>query len=162
MIEIQLTQGQVTIIDQADAELVMRHKWHAAKDSCGRWRAFASFMDANRRRRRIQLSRFILNDPEGLVVDHIDRNPLNNQRDNLRLATWSQNQCNRRVQRNSSTQLKGVTFRKDIKGDRPFQASIRVHYRRISLGFFATAKEAAEAYDVKAKELHGEFGCPNF
>lgn len=93
----------------------------------------------------------------GRIVDHIDGNPWNNQRENLRHALPSQNSCNRKP--NKGRQYKGTTFEKD-KGK--WRAEILKAGVRYRLGYFLTEEAAARAYDAKAKELHGEFARLNF
>ena len=88
------------------------------------------------------------------VIDHRDRNPLNNRWDNLRLATFSSNSANRRRHRNNRSGFKGVWF------DPPtgkWRARIRKDKRSYWLGLFETPEEAHAAYVAKARELFGEF-----
>jgi hypothetical protein len=87
-------------------------------------------------------------------VDHIDRNGFNNCFDNLRVATRSQNQGNRRISRNNTTGLKGVTYRAS-RGLWLAQISIDGHQR--CLGEFDTPEKAAEAYKLAAAEHFGNF-----
>lgn len=88
-------------------------------------------------------------------IDHRDRDRTNNRWTNLRPATRSQNRVNRTYA--SATGFRGVTETKNR-----FYASIYYEGQRTSLGGFATAEEAARAYDAKATELHGEFATLNF
>lgn len=86
-----------------------------------------------------------------ITVDHIDRNPLNNRWENLRLATQSEQNMNRGVDRPGLT---GASFHKH---SRLWQAYIKAGGKRITLGYFKTAEEAHAAYLKAAKELHGIF-----
>jgi hypothetical protein len=94
-----------------------------------------------------------------MMVDHIDRNPLNNTRSNLRPATNSQNQANRRQSVRKTSRYKGVFWRKDAG---KWQAWIRRNRIGRSLGFYLSETEAALAYDRAAVEEWGEFARPNF
>jgi hypothetical protein len=96
------------------------------------------------------LSRILLNCPDGLEVDHKDGNTLNNKRDNLRIATPSQNGANRNKANNSG-------YRGVIKVGKSYQAHIKVNYKIIYLGTFALASFASAAYEAAAKKYFGEF-----
>lgn len=87
-------------------------------------------------------------------VDHIDGNGLNNTRDNLRLATNSQNQHNARKQSRNSSGYKGVGWHKASK---KWRARIMTSNGRIDIGYFDTPELAYEAYCKAAIEYHGEF-----
>lgn len=91
------------------------------------------------------------------TIDHINRNPCDNRIENLRGAGWTESRRNKGTYRNSSTGLKGVT-----RNAYSFLASI-VHFgKRIHLGSYKTAEDAARAYDSKARELHGAFASTNY
>jgi hypothetical protein len=80
---------------------------------------------------------------DGLQIDHIDRNKLNNNIENLRLVTHQENQWNRGA--------KGYDLHKPSN---KFQARIKLNGQKISLGYFDTEKEANCAYLKAKKELH--------
>ena len=88
------------------------------------------------------------------LVDHINGNRYDNQRDNLRVATARQNVMNRKVGKNNTTGYKGVTWNKRRQ---MFRADIKFEGHSRTIGYFDTALEAHEAYCEKAKELFGEF-----
>ena len=90
----------------------------------------------------------------GQSVDHKDRNSLNNQRENLRIANESQNGANTGLRANSTSGLKGVCW---DKWTSRWMVSVGHKY----IGRFDTPEEAARAYDVKAKEMFGEFASTN-
>ena len=96
--------------------------------------------------------------PKGTLVDHIDRNSLNNRRGNLRLCTPSQNILNTRGKKGTS-KYKGVWW--NTKKNK-WLAMITSKGRHFHLGFFDEEIEAAKAYDRKAVELFGEFAYLNF
>ncbi len=95
--------------------------------------------------------------PDGMVVDHINRDSLDDRIENLRICTVAQNQKNRKATKAKKSGLpKGV--RLDKRSNR-FQAVIRFERKAYCLGMFGTAEEAKAAYDKKAVELFGEFHC---
>jgi hypothetical protein len=87
------------------------------------------------------------------LIDHINRDPLDNRICNLRLATHSQNAMNRVASKDCKSGLKGVHCNKWGR----WIASAKRHGVRYYLGSFETPEEAYLAYCRKAKELHGEF-----
>jgi HNH endonuclease len=154
MREIRLTQGKVALVDDADFERVSRYKWSAWWSG---WNWYATTHKPRPSHERIYMHRFIIDAPKGIKVDHKDRDGLNNQRENIRLATNPQNSQNTGLSLANTSGYKGVArFREK------WQAGIKVNYHRIHLGHFNTAEEAARAYDSKARELFGEFAKTNF
>lgn len=144
-------------IDTADLETVdsFTNTWYARwSESSGRY-YIACWRDG----KQTSLHRLILSAHPGQVVDHIDNNPFNNRRSNIRLATHSQNARNRVGVPRSSSKYKGVTFHRNTG---KWQAQIRAdgHYQYI--GLFDDPASAARAYDDKAVELFGEFAKTNF
>ncbi|USE78946.1 HNH endonuclease [Cupriavidus gilardii] len=87
-------------------------------------------------------------------VDHINGNPLDNRRSNLRVCTHAENQLNIGRQRNNTSGFKGVCFDKQAG---KFKAAIAYQGRRKNLGLFDTPEAAYEAYCAAAAQLHGEF-----
>ena len=108
---------------------------------------------------RAYLHRWLLDAQPGQLVDHIDGNPLNNRRSNLRLATRSQNQANRRRNRTSRSRYKGVTWH---QGQQRWMARIQVNGRRITIGYYADPLQAAYEYDAFARTYFGEYARVNF
>ncbi len=90
--------------------------------------------------------------PAGMTVDHINGDTLDNRICNLRLATISQNSCNRTAQENNKSGYKGVS-----KKSRGYTAQICVQGVRHYLGYYPTPERAHTAYVVASLRLHGEF-----
>jgi len=145
---IPLQDGQVAIVDAADYPLVSDRTWSLTK--AGYVTTVISQGDGSCR--WVLLHRRIMGESASLV-DHIDRDRLNNRRSNLRLATRQGNSANSRTKRFLP---KGV-YRKYLK----YRAMITVNYKSIGLGSFATVEEAAIAYDRAAKHHFGEFARTN-
>lgn len=157
-VEVPLTQGFVALIDDEDAERVALRKWCAQRGNTGGYYAISP-RQWRARVPAVLLHRYILEAPQGVKVDHIDQNPMNCRRENLRLATQSQNGCNRGKQANNTSGFKGVYWhREGKKWYVKIKARGENHYR----GMFVDPAEAARVYDSLARELHGEFACLNF
>jgi hypothetical protein len=91
-----------------------------------------------------------------VMIDHRDGDPSNNRWDNLRPATVSQNNANRRPNRNNKSGFKGVVRHRIGR----WCARIKKNGRRYHLGSFATPEEAHAAYVAAARKLFGEFARP--
>jgi len=154
---ISLTQGKFAIVDAEGYDRLVKYKWSCSQDG-NNFYAY-TFLSEGNKKKRVFMHRLIMNAPEGLVVDHIDRNGLNNRKCNLRLCTKAQNVQNSRPRRNRSSKYKGVFWNKLNK---KWSASIHKGDKRIYLGGFDDEIEAALAYDRKAAELFGEFAYLNF
>ena len=105
------------------------------------------------------MHQIVLNCPAGLLPDHRNRNKLDNRRNNLRPATCLQNSANQSLRKDNRSGFKGVTWNKQQSR---WKAQIRDAGKRLFLGYFHDAAEAARAYDQKARELFGEFAFLNF
>ena len=93
------------------------------------------------------------------IVDHIDGDPTNNRRSNLRNCTQHQNSMNSRKRKNdASSKYKGVSW---DKGRKKWRAYINLMRKQLFLGRFDNELEAARAYNDKAVELYGEFAHLN-
>jgi hypothetical protein len=104
------------------------------------------------------LHRFLLGRQEkGMVIDHINRNKLDNRKNNLRIISAKENSYNRTKNSNSNNKYKGVQKR----GDK-FIAIITKDGVRREIPGFNTEEEAARTYDMMAEEMFGEFAGKNF
>lgn len=90
------------------------------------------------------------------IVDHKDRNPLNNRIDNLRPASNRQNHYNTVQAFSNKTGYRGVVHKGGSRF-KPYAAVIRDGRKRKFLGAFFTAEETSKAYETAAQKLHGEF-----
>lgn len=157
MKEIQLTQGQVALVDDEDFERVSQRKWCAM-----RRRTYAQtdvFWAMTRIGQEIvSMHAFLLGNRQGYVIDHLDGQPLNNCRGNLRHATKSQNGSKNlsTLQRHNTSGVRGV-----VRHRRRWLARIRVNGRLIHIGYFTDKLEAAKAYNAAAIKYHGEFATLN-
>jgi hypothetical protein len=94
--------------------------------------------------------------PEKLEIDHKNKNSIDDRIENLRLATHAQNQWNSRVNTNSKSGCKGVTWYKAYK-----KWSVKVWFRNkpVFVGYFSDLSDAKNAYAKTAQKLFGEFAC---
>lgn len=161
MKEIELTQGQRAKVDDADFEWLNQWKWYAHWNP-GTQSYYAVRMGprGDRKRKTIHMHRIIMEAAEMQDVDHVHSgDTLNNKRDNLRLCTNAQNHYNQRKLSPASSVLKGVIW---CKANHKWQAQIKLAGHQIHLGYFAVERDAALAYDIKARELFGKFALTNF
>jgi hypothetical protein len=96
--------------------------------------------------------------PTELQVDHINGNKLDNRESNLRPCENRENARNRARKKPTKSGFKGVSIRPNGK----FQAEITTDGRKLYLGVFDTAIEAARVYDAAAKSVHGAYSLGNF
>lgn len=161
MPKLYLAQSHECWYSREDADLVGAHRWMLHRTTRnGRFYAY-TFVHALDpltgllKRRKFYMHRMITAAPAGFLVDHADRDGLNNRRWNMRITTGTYNNANA-----ESVSLSG--YRGVIKQNSRWRARIHIFGDDIHLGMFDTAREAAVAYDVKALELFGEFAWLNF
>ena len=163
MRSIELTQGQVALVDDADFDYLNQWKWRFVADK--RNPQYTGYALRNimvgGKETTIRMHREILGlvSGDGLCADHINSNGLDNRRTNLRICVASQNQANRGKQKNCKSGFKGVSWN---KSNRKWVSLIQVLGKHIYLGGFDCKINAARAYDEKAKEVFGEFARTNF
>ena len=154
MRKIELVNNRgVALVDADDFEKLSLHRWYLHPKGCA---------CRHDHKRMVLMHRHILgiNDPK-IKVDHANHNPLDNQKNNLRPCTQSQNRMNSVKPINNISGYKGVCLNGHTIRKRPWQAQIKALGKIIYLGYFATAKEAARAYNHAAQEYFGEFACLN-
>jgi len=145
--EIHCSDGSVVIVDADDYEFLSKFRWHRAT------RGYATAT--------ISMHRLIVGAPVGKEVDHINGEPADNRKENLRLCTRSQNIANTRKPRRKNgcqSRYKGVHWAKTNKKWVAIVAPNGKRYRR----YCDTELEAAKAYDEMAKRHFGEFARLNF
>jgi hypothetical protein len=159
---VQLTQGFVALVDDADYEVVSQHRWRALVDKRrNKVYAVRKTHGSHKARKSVYLHRELLGLSDPMVKgDHRNGNSLDNQRLNLRACTTLQNNRNAKKRSDGvSSQYKGVCWHKRYG---KFQAEIKLNGKSEFLGMFADELDAALAYDAAARENFGEFALANF
>jgi AP2 domain len=151
-IEIPLTRGYVTRIDDADRAFTNGHSWHATAPSPHQ----VIYACAKINGRCTALHTLLC--PDWEFVDHADGNGLNNCRSNLRDGTGFKNAANRELAFNNTSGYKGVGWN---KRKNKWRAGIMIDGKPVHLGYFGTPEEAADAYDRAAIDRFGEYAKTN-
>ncbi len=152
---IPLTQGKFAVVDDFDYKALGVHKWYAVRFKHGYYavREVA--------RKRIWMHKVLL--PGAPRVDHRDGNGLNNQRENLRPATRSENARGARGKKTGTTsKYRGVYYSRAPRLANRWIAQYSKNRKANRVGNYSTEREAAEAYDRAAWIQFGEFAQLNF
>lgn len=157
--EIYCGQGHSAFLDWQDFDLVKRHNW-CLTNNRGNATAYAQAWDSHDKatRRRVVMHRLIMCPPEGMFVDHIDGDGLNNRRSNLRIVTKQQNAFNQAKSLGKS-RFKGVSYE---TSSNMWRATICIDGVKKSLGRHAVEEDAAIAYDLAAVKWFGDHAKLNF
>lgn len=143
MKKVKLTRGKYALVDDEDFEYLNQFKWfiqsngYAGRDIGGR-----------KNKTRVLMHRLVNDTPDDLVTDHINRNKLDNRRQNLRSVTQKKNSRNRGVSVNNTSGHTGVIWNKGR-----WVACIKANYKKIHLGRYKTIEEAISARK-EAEELY--------
>jgi hypothetical protein len=107
----------------------------------------------------ISLATYLMNCPKGMTVDHKNHDILDNRKFKLRIATYSENNCNIKKRVSNTSGYKGVDWKQSHNA---WRYRIHKNGKQIVSGYFPKARWAAMAYDLNAKEIHGKFALLNF
>lgn len=152
---IPLSRGKFALVDDCDFERVSQFKWHCCKNKNGDFIPVRNVRISPGPHGRVTqyLSRFVIGASGREQVDHRNHDTLNQTRENLRIATPSQNGANRRAFKNNRCGTKGVRI---ISSGR-WSARIRVNGILSHIGTYDTKNAASEAYKAAAVKHFGEF-----
>jgi hypothetical protein len=146
---IPLTQGFNAIVDADQYASLSKHDWFKHPNGAAR----------SVNGRAVFMHRHILTPPTGFLVDHINRNNLDNRKCNLRVCTAAQNNRNAKRRIDNKSGYRGVSWH---KATRSWVAQISVGGKILYLGKFDNPVDAAIAYDNSCVRLHGDFASLNF
>jgi hypothetical protein len=158
--KIKLPCGLVTQIDEVDKALldIFPH-WRSNKGRVIITRYLET--EYGRVRQDVYLARAIVKPPGRFAVDHADRDPLNNRRYNLRIATKSQNMVNRSKESNKTSKYFGVSLAKAATKN-PWRVFMRRPDGSRLTASFPCEVSAAKFFDIESKKAWGEFAPRNF
>ena len=139
------------LVDDESFKEVSKYRWNYVI------MGYAESRLGSKKNKPIRMHIFLMNPPKGMFVDHINMNGLDNRKENLRLATYQQNNYNRRLNKNNKSGYKGVIWDKSVKKWRAYIRSGKMIY----LGVFKTKLEAAKTYNEAAIKLFKEFAKLN-
>lgn len=148
MAEIDLGGGVVALVDERDVPLVSAHAWHLFRGKC-RY-AVTGY--------GVLMHRLILNAPRGVMVDHKNRDGLDNRRDNIRLCSNAQNMMNVGKSAGKTSRFKGVSWNKNKQ---MWTAAIKKDGKTVHLGAYQDEEIAARQYDRAARLSFGKFARTN-
>jgi hypothetical protein len=154
--EIPMVNGFVALVSIEDYEAVARVTWYKGTSGYA-----VNRNNVNGSKKTLRMHRFVMelhgvSIPDGMEVDHINHDRLDNRFENLRLCNRSLNFANKQY---ASTNFRGVTVHPS--GTKRYQARLHFKGKKYSLGYYETAEEAAAAYNHKAIEIFGEFATLN-
>lgn len=158
-LRVALTQGLWTLVDYEDRDLVDTISWYALKS---RRTFYAVRKPSPKIRLHCEIGKRLFGSlmlTKIFEIDHINKDGLDNRRQNLRIATGAQNRANTQSRTKASSTYLGVHWNRHR---RKWHAQIMQKSRKLHIGLFDDEKEAARAYDAKAREIHGAFANPNF
>lgn len=139
------------LLDAEDYERVSRWKWHLDHNGYAR----RHYRDTGRSV-KVAMHRFIIGAKPGEMVDHINGNPRDNRKANLRICSNRENQQNRNA--NAGRPFKGVYKHSKVG---KWEAAVGNNGKRIYLGLYDSPTKAAVAYDVAATMLFGKYAKTN-
>jgi hypothetical protein len=178
MKRIPLTRGKVALIDDEDFDRVSQYTWFCRAEGYAARGYVAGYRDptqphsknSNQIIKIEYLHRFLMKPPDGMTVNHINGNRLDDRRCNLRICTKMESSRNRkavtpglgRKRRGRWSKFKGVCYLRGKENVSRWRAQIHVGGRVFYGGHHRTAEEAARAYDRLAIQYFGEFARLNF
>ncbi len=138
---IPLSQGKYAKVDDEDFEYLSQWKWY-----------FNSGYAVRGCEKRILMHRIILETPDNLLTDHINRDKLDNRRSNLRVATKSLNNFNTKIRKDNTSGVKGIYW---SKLHSKWRVTISKQKKRTSHGLYALLADAVVVRNRIENLLYG-------
>ena len=162
-LKIELTRGKYTLVDDKDYDYLNKWKWWVVPNSAKLYAARHIYRSGKRTIEYMHRVILNLSYKDNTTTHHKNGDSLDNRRDNLMIVSIGDNvRYREKTNKKCLSKYKGVTYIPAGRGGRAkpkWQASIR---KNTHLGYFDSEKEAARAYDKRAKEIFGEFAKLNF
>ncbi len=150
MKEIRLTKGKIALVDDDDFNRLSMHSWHFTSNGYAASRIKDTI---------VYMHRMVMNvKRREALIDHRNRNRLDNRKENLRSGSVTQNRANASLPSNNKSGYRGVIW---DKKEKKWRAYISINRKRKHLGYFPDPISAAAAYDTAALDLFGEFAHLN-
>ncbi|HDK7314614.1 TPA: HNH endonuclease [Clostridium botulinum] len=139
------------LIDTEDMEKCKKYHWII---SCG---YVSAYCKENNKNNTIKMHRYLVRADKKEIVDHVNGNPLDNRKHNLRKCTYTENAWNRKKYSFNKTGCKGVSIRENGK----YQSSIMYKGKNIYLGTFTQLEDAIKARKKSEEKYFREFSIYN-
>ncbi len=152
---IELTQGQVALVDAEDYDRINKWNW------CAIWKSNTFYACAhghcNDTRNSLAMARLVMNvSDRKIYVDHRNHQTLDNRKENLRLCTNAQNVQHHRLGKRNKSGYAGVLW---LESKKRWEVRITVNYKTTHLGYYENKEEAISVRLNAEKKLFGEFAC---
>ena len=158
MAEIITTNGLIVLVDDEDYDALNVFRWQSSRVETSLRSSYAFRTHRiDGKPSTIYMHRSIMNAPKGVTVDHINHNRLDNRRANLRLVTALESTWNRPITKKNTTGYRGV-----YPSAKKFAVRIYIEGKMRQFGTFASAVDAAKAYDELILNQRGEYAILNF
>ena len=153
-------EGDIMLVSKGDINTILNFRWYL--NSGGYPSTYGTFDKEIKFSRPVPCHQILFgNLKKGYVVDHINRNRLDNRRENLRVCTSKQNSYNRKKPKNSNNRFKGVV--KTGPKDNPrYTASVTKDGQKYEIKDIPNEVQAAKVHDMIAEQLFGTYAAKNF
>ena len=134
MKRIKLTQGKFAVVDDENYEYLNQFSWYVTSNGYAR-----RTIRRGKKNQYIRMHNEIIGTQKNKETDHINRNKLDNRKDNLRIVTRSENSLNKDLQKNNTSGYKGISWNKKEK---KWYSCIKINEKTVSLGRYKSIQGA--------------------